>query len=301
MPNESQAYWNGQWIPSRDIAISPDDLGFTMGISLVEKLRTMGGQLYHTDRHLTRLRGSLEIAYLDSKRLGAEVESALDEFIDRNRALIEPGDDWSVGVFVTPGDSLSATNPTVCVYGLPIPFQNWATQFEHGLDAVIVSVRELPANVWPLELKCRSRMHYYLADQEARSQHPEARAILLDQDGYICQGSTANVVAYFEGRGLVTPKRTKVLPGVTQGVLYEIADSLGIKHSEADMLPKEFAAADELYFSSTSSCLLPMGRLDGQAVGDGSPGPLFQQLMAAWSKLVGVDIIQQALRFGSLR
>ena len=81
----------------------------------------------------------------------------------------------------------------------------------------------------------------------------------------------------------------------------EIADSLGIAHSEDDMLPEEFAAADELYFSSTSICLLPVARLDGQSVGDGTPGPLFQQLMTAWSKLVSVDIIQQALRFGPLR
>ena len=272
-----------------------------MGISVVEKLRTMGGQLYRTQQHLVRLRRSLEIAYFDASPLINEVASAIDEFTQRNGALMAPGDDWSVGVVITPGSSLEAENPTVCVYGHPIPFQHWASQFQHGLDAVIVGVRELPANVWPTELKCRSRMHYYLADREARSKQPDARAILRDQDGYICQGSTANVVAYFADRGLVTPKRSKVLPGVTQEVLYELATSLDIPHSEADMTPAEFAAAEELYFVSTSICLLPVVRLDGNAVGSGSPGPMFKQLISAWSELVGVDIVQQALDFSSSR
>ena len=62
---EPEAYWNGNWVPSSEISIAPDDLGFTMGISVVEKLRTMGGKLYQTDKHLARLRHSMEIVGFD--------------------------------------------------------------------------------------------------------------------------------------------------------------------------------------------------------------------------------------------
>ena len=268
-----------------------------MGVTVVERLRTFGGQMFCVEKHLERMRRSLEIVGWNADQLCAELSTVLAEFTERNSSLIDEDDDWSIAAFVTPGSSLTAQKPTVCVHGNPLPFHGWAHQFDEGLNAIIVEVRELPANVWPPQLKCRSRMHYYLADQQARQKQPGARAILLDQDGFVCQGSTANVVAYFADRGLVTPRRTNVLPGVTQEVLYEVAESLGIACSEADLTPEQFAAASEIYFVSTSICLLPVIRLDGKAVGTGQPGPIFQQLLAAWSEQIGIDIAGQAMTF----
>lgn len=293
------AYYRGNWVSSDELSIPIDDFGFAMGVTVVERLRTFGGQLFRTEKHLERMRRSLEIVGWNANALCDEIDSALVEFMQRNAALIGEGDDWSVAAFVTPGNTPTATKPVVCVHGYPLLFGNWADQFEAGLSAMTVSVRELPANVWPPELKCRSRMHYYLADQEARSKQPVSRAILLDQDGFVCQGSTANVVAYYADRGLVTPKRSKVLPGVTQEVLYELADELNIAHCEDDLTPAEFAAADEIYFVSTSICLLPVVRLDDNLVGDGRPGPMYRRLLTAWSEYVGFDIREQARRFAS--
>ncbi|MCH2114392.1 MAG: aminotransferase class IV, partial [Pirellulales bacterium] len=141
------------------------------------------------------------------------------------------------------------------------------------------------------------RMHYYLAEREAEAAWPGSRAILLDQDGHIGEGSTANVVAFFAERGLVTPRRTKVLPGVSQQALFELAAPLGIAQSEADLLPAELARADEIFFTSTSSCLLPVTQLDRRPVGTGKPGKVFRQLLTAWSRQVGVDIADQARQF----
>ncbi|MEM8947565.1 MAG: aminotransferase class IV [Planctomycetota bacterium] len=284
-------------MPTCEISIPIDDFGFAMGVTVVERLRTFGGKLFRADKHLQRMRRSLEIVGWDADALCDELAAALSAFVERNQPLIAGGDDWSVAAFVTPGSSPTAEKPTVCVHGNPLPFHSWADQFDVGLDAVIAGIRELPANVWPPELKCRSRMHYYLADQQARQKQPGARAILLDQDGMVCQGSTANVVAYFDERGLVTPRRTKVLPGVTQEVLYEVAESLGIESTEADMTPEEFAAADEIYFVSTSICLLPVVQLDGTPIGHGQPGPIYRKLLAAWSEQIGIDIAQQAKQF----
>jgi len=46
--------------------------------------------------------------------------------------------------------------------------------------------------------------------------------------------------------------------------------------------------------SSTTCCLLPVTKFNDQMIGDGTPGPAFQELITAWSDLVGVDIVQQA-------
>ena len=46
--------------------------------------------------------------------------------------------------------------------------------------------------------------------------------------------------------------------------------------------------------------MLPVTRVDKREVGDGRPGPITQQLLAAWSERVGVDIVGQAERFAGL-
>jgi branched-subunit amino acid aminotransferase/4-amino-4-deoxychorismate lyase len=142
-------------------------------------------------------------------------------------------------------------------------------------------------------------MHYYLADREADRRCPGARAVLLDQNGFVGEASTANVVAYFKNRGLVTPRLAGVLPGISQQMLFELADDLDIPHAEADMRPAELAAANEVFITSTSICLQPVVHQDGKPIGDGRPGPIYRQLLGAWGRKVGVDIAAQACQFAS--
>ena len=291
------AYLNGAWLPQQELAIPIDDLGFLLGATVVERLRTFAGQVFRTSDHLDRLRRSLTIVGWDVEPLCQEVAKAIKDFVRHNGPQIVAGDDWNIACFITPGNARAATQPTLCLHGRPLPFHDWVDHYQQGAQATVVTTRQVPKNCWPAELKCRSRMQYYLADREAEAVSPGARAILLDQDGFVGEGSTANVVAYFSQRGLVTPRRTKVLPGVSQQVLFELAESLGIAHSEDDLPPGELASAEEIFFTSTSCCLVPVTQLDGRAVGTGEPGKMFQQLLEAWSTLVKVDIARQARRF----
>lgn len=294
-----QCYLNGRWLSARELSIPLDDLGFQLGVTIVERLRTFGGEPFRVAEHVRRLRRSLEIVGWEPERIADEVESLIHEFTSRNARLIAPGDDWAIVAFVTPGNSYDARRPVVCVHGFPLPFASWVEQFATGVAGVIVDVRQTPTNCWPAELKCRSRMHYYLADREAARRQPEARAVLLDQQGFVSEATTANVVAWYADRGLVTPRLDGVLPGISQQVLFELADELGIARSEADLTPDEFAAADEAYFTSTSICMLPLVSLAGRPLGAGCPGPTFAKLLAAWSQRVGVDIAEQARRFAA--
>jgi branched-subunit amino acid aminotransferase/4-amino-4-deoxychorismate lyase len=297
--NLSQAYFCGEWMPLQDARIPLSDVGFGLGVTVVERLRTFAGRPFRVEEHFKRLQRSLEIVGWNAEAIVAEVRDAVAAFPDVNAELMAPGDDWYIAIFVTPGDSPAAAQPRIGVHGGPLPFAGWADKFETGVDVVITDVRQTPANCWPPELKCRSRMHYYLADQEAARLQPGARAVLLDQQGFIGEASTANVVAYYAGRGIVTPRIDGVLPGISQQVLFELADEAGLSHTEADLTPTEFAAADELFITSTSICLQPIVRVDGNAVGGGLPGAIYRQLLDAWSKKVGVDIAAQARQFAN--
>ena len=291
------AYFNGEWISLDQLRLPIDDLGFLLGATIVERMRTFQAKVFRLEDHLERLRHSLQVVGWDAERLVPEVSAAMAELLRRNAKQFAPGDDWSLVVFVTPGRTPDAAQPTVCVHGYPLPFADWAAKFHSGVETVVVDVRQVPENCWPSKLKCRSRLHYYLADQQAAAKSPGARAIVLDQDGYVGEATTANVVAHFPGSGLVTPPREKVLPGVSQQVLFELADRLKIPHARRDLTPAELAAADEVFLTSTSVCMLPVVRIDGQAVGQGAPGPIYQRLLAAWGEQVATDIPAQAKRF----
>jgi branched-subunit amino acid aminotransferase/4-amino-4-deoxychorismate lyase len=140
-------------------------------------------------------------------------------------------------------------------------------------------------------------MHYYLADKQAREAQPGARALLLDERGFVTEASTANVLAVFEGEGLVSPRKEHILPGVTVGVVEELAGQLGIPFGQRDLRVEDVARADEVLLCSTSPCVWSVTRLNGRPIGNGQPGKVSEQLRAAWSRMVGFDIEEQARRF----
>jgi branched-subunit amino acid aminotransferase/4-amino-4-deoxychorismate lyase len=294
-----QAYCDGEWREARAVSIPLDDVGFLLGVTVVERLRTFRGRPFQFAQHLARLRRSLEIVGWDADGLCHAASTAIDEFPRRNAPHMAPDDDWTIVAFVTPGTTADASRPALCVHGGPLAFGSWAHQYAQGVHVCLTDVRQTPANCWPPELKCRSRMHYYLADREAARRFPGSRAVLLDQAGFVGEASTANIVCWFADRGLVVPRRGGVLPGISQAYLFGIAQELGLGWQEDDITPQALMAADETFLTSTSVCILPVVRVDNQPIGAGMPGSTYQRLLAAWSDRVGVDIASQARQFAT--
>ena len=77
----------------------------------------------------------------------------------------------------------------------------------------------------------------------------------------------------------------------------DLATRNGIPVHEADLGPYDVREADEAWLTSTTICMLPITRFDHQPVGEGTPGPIYQQLLSAWSEEVGVDIAAQAREY----
>lgn len=293
---ESMAYLNGDWIPRNQLSIDVEDAGFLLGTTVTEKLRSFRGRVFRLDEHLARMQRSLRIVGLDAEAIVASFATAIPEFIQKNDGRIQSASDWSITAFATPGQA-SIGRPTICVHGAPLSFHQWAEQYERGLPAVVSEIRQVPDNCWPSELKCRSRMHYFLADRAAAARQPGARAILLDQEGNVAEATSANVLVYREHEGLSSPPDDHILVGISLGVVHELAGKLGVPFMRRRLTGEELQKADEVMLASTSVCLLPVVACDGRPIGDGVPGPMFKRLLAAWGEMVGVDIADQARRF----
>ena len=100
---EISAYLNGDWISGAELRIPVDDVGFSLGVTVTERLRTFGGGVFRLDEHLERLRRSLEIVGMEAKAITQQVSDAVPEFLRRNDGLIAADDDWSISAFATPG------------------------------------------------------------------------------------------------------------------------------------------------------------------------------------------------------
>jgi branched-subunit amino acid aminotransferase/4-amino-4-deoxychorismate lyase len=299
------AFLNGQFLPARSLAISPVDSGFVLGAAVAEQLRTFGGKLFRWDDHLARLERSLAVVGVDLGMDRRRFTEVAEELVAHNHRLLAEGDDLGLSVVVTPGiypayaEQQAPGTPTVCLHTHPLPFGFWASKYRTGQALVLTSVMQVPGRCWPAELKCRSRMHYYLADREAARREPSARAVLLDERGHVTEASTANLFIYSEALGLITPPAGSVLPGISASVVLRLAADAGIPAATSFLVPDDLAVADEVLLTSTPWCLLPVTRFEGRPVGRGEPGPVFRRLLTAWSEMVGIDIAAQADRFAA--
>lgn len=297
---ERLAYLDGKFVPDAQLTIPVDDGGFMQGVTVAEQMRTFAGRLFRAEEHIRRLGRSLAIVGFKPSVPLAKLQEDAQELIDRNRKELDPADDWNLQLFVTPGKHQpygGPPEPMVAMLARPLPFANLATLYRDGQPLAISTVRQIPPDCWPPELKCRSRMHYYLADREVRSRDPKSRALLLDQDGYLSEATTANVVLYRRDSGFLSPKREKILPGISVAMLRDLAEQVGVAFQEADIAPESIYEADEVFLCSTSPCLVPCTSCDGRAIGTGKPGSTFQRFLELWSETVGVDIQAQATRF----
>ena len=299
---EPLASLNGRTLPLSEAAISLFDLGFVQGATVTEMIRTFHHRPFRLEDHLRRLQFSLDAVGFPNPPNLEEVPETIDALLAHNASLIPPSHDLGVNVFVTAGLQSSylapterdqAGRPTVGVHTWPLPFELWADRYDTGQHLLVPPTRQIPARCLDPRIKMRSRLHWNLADRQAQQVDADARAILLDDDGCLTETATANFFIILNDE-IRTPSPEKTLGGISRDVVAQLAPQVGCRAVHADITPDDVASADEAFTSSSPYCLLPVTRFNGRAVGSGRPGPICANLMGAWNRLAGLDIIDQA-------
>jgi branched-chain amino acid aminotransferase len=301
MGSEALVYLNGQTVPAAQAHLAIFDAGIVLGATVTEMTRTFRHRLWRAGDHLDRLCRSLRYTRIDIGLSKDELGRIAEDLVAHNARLIDDAGELGLVHFVTAGElamyaggagRAARTTPTVCVHTFPLPFELWAKKMQQGAHVVTPSIRHVPPACYDPKIKYRSRMHFYLADQEARRVDPEASALLLDLHGNLTETSAANLLIVEKGT-IVSPTTVNTLPGISRAMIIELAAQLGIPFVERDLQIYSVMNADEAMLSSTPYCLMPLTRINGAAIGDGKPGPMFRRLLAAWSAAVGVDVEAQ--------
>lgn len=304
MSAEPVVYLTGNFVPASQAGLKIYDAGIVLGATATEFTRTFGGELFRLDDHLRRLFRSLKYLRLDIGMDLARLREITRELAAHNLPLLPPGAELGIIHFVTPGEfrvyagsagAGGSSGPTVCIHSMPLPLHLWKEMFVQGAHLVIASNRHVPPQCMDPKMKYRSRLHYYLADLEARQVDPKASALLLDLDGNLTETGGANFLLVRNG-AVCSPTTRNILPGISREMVIELCAELGIPFQERDLQPYDAINADEAFLATTPYCLAPVTRINTMPVGDGLPGPIFRRLLAAWSHKVGVDIGEQVLR-----
>ena len=110
--------------------------------------------------------------------------------------------------------------------------------------------------------------------------------VLLDENGFLTEGPTANLFLVGADGRLATPPANKVLLGITRDSIIQLARADGIHCTERDVTPDALTVAAEVFLTGTSVGVWPVVRVDGEAVGDGAVGAMTARLRDRYRAVV---------------
>jgi branched-chain amino acid aminotransferase len=154
------------------------------------------------------------------------------------------------------------------------------------LSVKVSSWVRIPGNVIPPLAKVNGGYaNSYLASREAHDAGYDD-AIMLNRNGYVSEGSGANVFLVKDGH-LITPGYSNdILDGVTRNHVMRIARDLKVPVDVRTIARAELYTADELFFCGTGVEISPIGKVDHVTIGDGEPGPVTKQIQARFQASV---------------
>lgn len=297
--SEMTIFLNGAFVPESAAKVSVLDSGFNAGDGVYDVTRTFGHKPFRLREHTARLFRSLHYTRIECGISPQEMEKITLEILERNKPLLGKDDDVALWQVVSRGlrssrGNRGGGNATVTVYCIVIGFEEFARQYIEGVKLVIPSTRRIPPQCLEPKAKVTNKMNHNMAIFEAKQVDPRAIPLMLDLDGNISESNAHNFFLVAGGK-LCTPSNRNVLDGITKDTLFSLAAKLGIEVLDGDFTPYDAYNAEEAFLASTSPTILPVQSINGVRPTADIPGPVTRRLIQAWSDMVGVDIVAQAL------
>lgn len=275
------AYLNGEIMPIDQARVPVEDRGYQFGDAVYEYFASYKGRLFAVEAHLDRLEnslGALSFPPISRDMVRAAVVSTFSQ------AAIE-----RAGVYLQISRGVSPRNhafpdhvpPQIVVTVRHAP-EPPGTYFRDGIRAITVTdIR------WG---RCDIKTVLLLPNALAKQQALDAGAqdaIFVGSDGVVREGTSSNVFICKGDRLATHPLTPNILPGITRTVLIDICREEGIAVDESFFDRQALLAADEVFLSGTVTEVLPVVEIDGQAIGNGSPGTMSKQLLVQLKERAG--------------
>lgn len=270
------AYVNGRFARQAEASVHVEDRGFQFADAVYEVWAVFEGRLADAEGHFARLERSLAELRIAMPMTRAALAIVLRQVIRRNRLRegfvylqVSRGAARRDHAFPAPG-----VIPTVVVTARRLDFDAAGQKAAAG-----VAVITTPENRWArCDIKTVGLLPNALAKQAAR-EAGAYEAWFVDAGGLVTEGSSTNAwIVDAQGRLRTRSTQANILRGVTRAALFGVAREAGYTVLEEPFTVAEAKAAREAFLTAASSLVVPIVSIDGDPVGDGSPGPVAADL-----------------------
>jgi branched-chain amino acid aminotransferase len=248
-----------------------------------------GPAVFRLTEHMQRFERSAKMLFMD---LGYSVEEMVEAVKDTIRANNLPA------CYIRPlafrGYGVMGLDPIPAPVQVIIACWPWETYMgeealEAGVDIGVSSWRQRGINSMPPAVKATGN---YLNSSFARieaNQHGYNEAVLLNEEGKVCEGTGENIFVVRDGIVSTPPVSDGILEGITRDSIVVIAADLGYDVLEESLVRTDLYAADEVFMTGTAAEVVPVRSVDHRVVGPA--GPITMELQQAYFRAVrGEDV-----------
>lgn len=272
-------YLNGEFTTLPEARISVMDRGFIFGDGVYEVVPVYGRRPFRFSQHMARLARSLSEVRIANPMAPSQWQGVIDRLVGQ----AEDGADLLAYIQVTRGVAMrdhampKDIAPTVFV------LVNRFTPVSSALRSEGVACISADDFRWEkAHIKSTSLLGAVLARQ--LSVDAGAAETVMFRQGFLSEAAASNVWVVKDGAVIGPPRDNLVLEGIRYGLMEELCAAAGLGFALRRIERSEVFAADELLLSSATREVLPVTRLDGQPIGSGRPGPIYQSLYALYQR-----------------
>jgi branched-chain amino acid aminotransferase len=278
---EAEKIWmNGALVDWADARVHVLSHALHYGSSVFEGVRAYaadrGTAVFRLDDHLLRLQRSAQTYYMDVPYSREELRQAVHEVIAANglkECYIRP--------IVFRGYGTMGLFPLEAPVDVAVAAWEWGAYLgedglKHGIRAKIASWRRIGSTTIPATAKAGGQ---YLNSILAKIETHKAgyqEAILLNEAGYVADGSGENIFVVRGGQLITPPAQASILEGITRQCILELAAEAGIPVVEREIARAELYVADEVFVTGTAAEVCPICEIDDHRIGE--PGPITRLL-----------------------
>lgn len=267
---------NGRLLLAGRAQIDPSDRGLLLGDGLFETMRATNGAVPLLDRHLDRLHAAAEELDIPVPIDDEFLPDACASLLRANRL-----NDAVVRLTLTRGPGPRGllppdeAAPTLLMAAYPLPGNLQPAR------TVVAEVTRRNQRSPLSRMKTLGYLDNLLALREAHDRGADD-ALLLNTVGHVACATAANLFVIEQDRLLTPPPSEGVLPGVTRGLVFELAEEIDVECREEPLPPERLAHVAAAFLTSCITGLRSIVSIDGQTVGGGQPHPLAVRLQQLW-------------------
>lgn len=284
-------WMDGDFLDWDDARIHVLSHGLHYGTGVFEGARCYdteeGPALFRWDEHLDRL-------YDSAKTYDLEIEYSREELTDATLELIRSQGFESC--YIRPiaffGYDSLGVSPRDCPTKVAIAVWPWGTYLgegaiENGVEVMVSSWRKHSSSQIPTTSKTTGLyVNSLLAGEEAR-RNGYAEAIVLNKEGNVAEGPGENLFLVRDGKIHTPGLAQSILDGITRQTVVTLAREHGYAVDDQAVIGRgELYTADELFFTGTAAEVTPIRKVDNVEIGEGTRGPVTEELQSAFFDLV---------------